>query len=299
MLYYIYELTKKGGITMLTASEAITKEYLYEEFIVKGRTEEDLNKEVYEKFGFKSISYVLEKHGLRHVKSKYKFSVDESKFNTIDPIFNYYAGLILTDGFIHANHAYVSLCLTNNSAFDIMTSLKNYFKFSGPIRIQNYKNGDPNKKYRYEFRMSSDKLVHVLEKMGAVRGGRKSYEVSTPSRFKFEKSAKMFCRGVLDGDGNIHCSKGEVKGQFRIVKGSENFIQGITNIINKYLGFDYSLKTHKQREILYPKLEMKVKDSLDFYEWVYSCRFEKYRFPEKYDKYLALKNRLEEERCKR
>lgn len=274
-------------------SDVASKEYLYEEFINKGRTEEDIGNELYEKYGkWSSISYLLEKYNLRHVKSKYKFRVDESKFNLLNPVFNYYAGLVLTDGFIHAEHAYVSLSLTNDSSYNIMSKFKDYFKFEGPILIRDYKYGDTSKKHIYELRMSSDKLVNALERMGAVRGGTKSFTVSAPKKFSTERNAKLFCRGVLDGDGNIHCSKGKVVGQFRIVKGSESFIQGIIDIINKYLGLNYILSWHKQRGVLYPKLEMKINDSLKFYEWIYSCGYDDYRFPEKYNKYVSFKNRL-------
>ena len=270
----------------------ITKEYLYEEFIVKNRTEDAIGDELYNKYGkFRSISYYLEKFGLRHMKGKYKYKVNEDRFNLFNPVFCYFLGLLLTDGFIHAKHNYVAITLTNSDAGDILSLIKDDFEFEGPVTETFY---GPERKSRWTLRISSDKLVNYLvDVIGVERGGNKSLTVPTPKKFFTDVGARMFFRGVLDGDGNIHCSKGKVVGQFRVVKGSVPFISGVINFLNKRLGFNYKLAQHKRGDVSYPRLEMRVADSKVFYDWVYGDNlYPAFRFAHKYSLYLRLCERL-------
>lgn len=269
-----------------------TKEYLIEEFINKGRTERELGEEHFKQYGnYGGVSYYLEKYGLRYLKPKYKFKVNESKFSLSSPIFNYYLGLILTDGYIHNKHNYVALCLTNSDAKCILNNLKNHFEFEGEVAEYSYKSGT-NIKKRWELRISSDKLIKILSDLGVERGGGKSFSVVIPEKFKSDICARMFFRGILDGDGNIHNSKNKVHGQFRIVKGSVKFIEMIIKYLNKKLNLNCKLTYHKRKGSSYPKLEMSVADSIKFYDWIYTPCFEEFRFEHKYALYLKFKERL-------
>lgn len=106
-----------------------------------------------------------------------------------------------------------------------------------------------------------------------------------------EDCERMFLRGVLDGDGNIHIKHSPtnkcVGGQFRVVKGSVKFIEGLVDFINYKFETDYNVSVAKVNGVQYPKLEMHVADSLKFYNWVYRG-FESFRFKDKYSKYKQL-----------
>lgn len=72
------------------------KEYLYQQYIVCGRTQEDIAKEF--NMNPKLLNYYIQKCNFGK-KSKIKYSLNEDKIKITDPIFCYYAGLVATDGY--------------------------------------------------------------------------------------------------------------------------------------------------------------------------------------------------------
>ena len=75
-----------------------TKEYLQTEYIENNRSESNIAKE----WGIdpKLLHYYIKKNNLVGIKNRRKYTVNENKFSMNDPIFCYYAGLIVTDGYI-------------------------------------------------------------------------------------------------------------------------------------------------------------------------------------------------------
>lgn len=258
------------------SKDLITKELLTEEYLVNRYS----IKKIAEKYGTTDslIESRLRKYQIK--KGRFKDVVSEDKLSTIDPIFCYYAGLVATDGYIDRKNCRVAIRFCNEGAAIVLEKLKEYFEFTGEIR-----------KYRssYDLTISSEKLINLLDSMDI---GGTSYDVGFPKSFESEDCARMFMRGVLDGDGNIHVVKSKYTGkftggQFRIVKSSERFIQGIVDFLNSTLDVQCRLSTATVKGVDYPKLEMTVGDSKLFYDWVY-CGFSEFKFPEKYSKYCSL-----------
>ena len=122
--------------------------------------------------------------------------------------------------------------------------------------------------------LTSEKLVDDVERLNC---GGTSFTAGVPSTFHNEDCARMFLRGVLDGDGNVHLIKSRSKSNFgntvgctfRAVKGSLDFIQGVIDLINTHLPTACSLSWATVRGVKYPKLEMTKGDSALFFDWVY------------------------------
>lgn len=260
------------------------KKYLVKEYIEKNRSESDIAKE----WGIdpKLLHYYIKKNNLVGIKSRRKYTVDEGKLSMTDPVFCYYAGLIATDGYIdHKNHR-VSLRVKNKGSKEVLQALADYFSFTGSVKMY---------KGCYDLTITSDVLI---SKLGSLRvkdteQGKKTYTLKFPAILpSSEDCQRMFVRGILDGDGNIHIYTSSYTnkvcgGQFRIVTASHDFIAGLTRYINRKFGFEYKVSIAKLKGIEYPKLEMKVEDSKTFYKWLYK-NFEEFRFSDKYNKYMLI-----------
>lgn len=261
-----------------------TYDYLKVEYIEKNRTEQDIANEF--NIDPKLLHYYIKKNNLTGLKSKIKNTVNVRKFNINNPIFCYYAGLIATDGYIDLKNGRVSVRVQNEGSNSVLNCLKDYFEYTGEVR--KYKKS-------YDLTITSKELIQKLKSLN-VCGEQKSYSLKFPTIMSGnEDCQRMFLRGILDGDGNIHISYSNISnqyigGQFRIVEGSYDFIQGLINYLNRKFKFNYEVSVFKSRGVEYPKLEMKVKDSLIFYDWVYK-NYPDFRFSDKYSKYLKLKER--------
>ena len=259
-----------------------TKEYLQTEYIENNRSESNIAKE----WGIdpKLLHYYIKKNNLVGIKNRRKYTVNEDKFSMNDPVFCYYAGLIVTDGYIDTKNHRVSLRVKNEGSKEVFDSLIEYFEYSGSQSIYRGCN---------DLTITSNVLVDKMKLFG-VKSARKTYDLKFPKLMSGnEDCQRMFCRGLLDGDGNIHYkistyTNKPVGGQFRIVTASREFIEGLIRFINKKFEFNYSVSIAKIRGVEYPKLEMKVEDSMKFYDWVYE-RYEDFRFTDKYTKYQELK----------
>lgn len=262
-----------------------TKEYLQTEYIEKNRSEKDIASE----WGInpKLLHYYIKKNELVGIKSRRKYTVNESKFSIHDPIFCYYAGLIATDGYVDNKNHRVSLRVKNEGSKEVFNNLIDYFEFSGS-----------QTEYRgcNDLTITSNVLIRKLKIFG-IKSEKKTYNLGFPKIMSGnEDCQRMFCRGILDGDGNIKTNISTLTnkvtgGQFRIVTASTDFIDGLTKFLNRKLNFNYSVSIAKVRGVEYPKLEMRVKDSLKFYDWVYKG-FDDFRFIDKYSKYQKLKVKI-------
>lgn len=259
-----------------------TKDYLYQEYIVKNRTESDIAKEW--NIDAKLLHYYIKRNGFTGIKSRRKYTVNEKLFNLSNPIFCYYAGLIATDGYIDIKNHRVSLRVKNLGSDVVFENLKNAFQFTGEVKAYRGCN---------DLTITSDILISKLKLFG-ITSERKTYTLLFPKLFiKNEDCQRMFFRGLLDGDGNIHSNISSytgkvVGGEFRIATASESFIDGVIRFLNKKFSFNYSVSYAHTKSGVYPKLEMHVQDSRIFYDWVYEG-FEEFRFQDKFNKYQQLK----------
>ena len=87
----------------------------------------------------------------------------------------------------------------------------------------------------------------------------------------------------IAGDGNIHNSR------FRIAMKSQGMIEAIVDFVNHLLGSKYSMSYGtNSSKMLYPKLEMRKGDSLEFLDWLY-IGYKYYRFEDKFQVFLLSK----------
>ena len=211
-----------------------------------------------------------------------KYKVNEDKLTEENPVFMYLVGLIATDGHINKKHDYVAIRFSGEECISVFTALRELLEIEAPVfeytKANNYKT--------YELRITSTHLIEKLEELGITRRG-KEY-LTVPKSFHNDSCKLMYMRGILDGDGNVHVVKSKytgnwIGGQFRIVKESKAFIQGIIDVINERLGTSEKLSTAKVRGVSYPKLEASTEASKAFYTWIYEG-FPDLKFASKHEK---------------
>lgn len=261
------------------------KTYLEEEFINKRRSSINIAKD----FGvpYKNVEYYIKKHKLNLIKGKVKYVCNIVRFSLEDPIFNYYAGLVATDGYIDLKNNRVNLRVGNDGSEEVLSNIKTYFEFSGPVHSYVKKSSG---KVFYELSITSTFLIKQLSKMN-IDGLDKTFNLGFPRKFHSDECAKMFLRGCLDGDGNIKIRRSKLGringGEFRLTTASYDFIQGLITFINKKFKRGYIVTHTRTRGIKYPQIQLRKIDSLNFYNWVYDG-FDNFRFHDKYNKYLLL-----------
>lgn len=248
----VYRLDKHGiRKTQRTLNDAESKlrdaDWLKEEFTTKSAVA--IAKELGVKRG--SVEYWLKQHG---IQQRFKYTVDESKFDQRDPIFCYYAGLVATDGHLDKLVPRVTVTL-KEPAPDVLGILADYFGYGGHI----YQSGG-----RVTLCMSSVKLVDELEKMGIDRFSNKSFDVQVPTTFYSDDCMRMYLRGCIDGDGNLH----KTSHYLRLYKGSEVFIDGLVCLINTR-GINVNKRFMKGKQGHYPGFELCKSSSEKILRWAY------------------------------
>lgn len=257
-----YEV-KHTGATVLLAD----REWLYEQYITMRKPARKIADELGVKYG--RVDRWISSHGFYGLKT-FKNICNEAKFCYTDPVFNYYAGLIATDGYVDRNSPRVSLRLSGEKDKEVLEELAKYFEFTGEIR-----------KYRdsFDLTVSSPKLVLELSDRYGITNA-KTFNVPFPSEFYNDTCARMYCRGVIDGDGYISKS-----GCFKLYCGSEIFVEGFISFLNKR--FRWSIrKTYVQKK--YPGFSLYGKRSMEFFDWIYSG-IEGFRLYRKYERYNSLR----------
>lgn len=248
--------------------------YLRDEFIEKGKSARQIATQC--GVSMSTIEKWIEKFNLYGIKPKTLYSLDTSKI-AHTPIFYYYAGLIATDGYIDKKNHRVNLRMKNKGVDTVLRHLKDYFCFTGEVRC--YKGS-------YDLTITSQELIDLLLSLN-VTDTNKSFTVGVPNSFPSEDCARMYMRGVLDGDGNVgivHMQNGKIglRG-FRLTKGSATFIEGLCRVLYDYLTISTSPVYRKfGNGNTYPSLEMRVADTRIFYKWVYQGYVD-YRLPEKFN----------------
>lgn len=222
------------------------------------------------------VEYYLTKYGLYGLRGRRKFIFNRDKLKLVPQVY-YFLGLVCTDGYVDLKNKRVTIRLRNTGAKEVLSTLKDYFEFTGELYF--YKGKD------YDLTITGESLITFLYELGIINF--ETTDKLIPNTFPDEDCARLFLRGCLDGDGNIHIlrnkSGGYYSGTFRIVKGFKGFIDGVKNLLLKYVDIDCPLTWHKTSKGTYPKLELKVAESKKFYRWVYEG-FPEYRLSEKFSK---------------
>lgn len=260
----------------------MTKDFLYHNYIILGKSQSEIAKEV--GCTSKNINYYVRKFNLKGIKSKTKYYVNESLIDISNPVFCYLSGLIATDGHIDYKNNRITIRVNNEGSNITLQNILDYFE--NGLDVASYKTG-------YEIRITSKKLIEELKLLN-VEGRLKTYTLKFPSEFKNDDCARMYLRGMLDGDGNIHLRKSKsipnkyTSLTFRIVTASNDYIQGLIDYINERFDFSYEVSIAKVKGVEYPKLEMKALDSLKLLDFIYKG-FEDFRFKDKYCRYKLIK----------
>ena len=160
----------------------------------------------------------------------------------------------------------VSLRCKNLGCDKVFNNLKDYFEFTGEIKL-----------YRecYDLSITSKYLMKALRVAGISPLGKMHNKF--PDSFYDEDCARMYFRGLLDGDGNIKLTK-----IFRITITNKDFLLSMSEYLNNTIGTNTVVKPDRK----YWKIEMVKRDSKLFLDWVYKG-YEQFRFLDKYYRYIG------------
>lgn len=211
-----------------------------------------------------TIENYLKKYNLKRGNIKHTINNDAVDFTS--PVFNYLIGLIATDGYMDKKVPRVSLRCKNLGCDKVFNNLKDYFGFTGEIKL-----------YRecYDLSITSRYLIKALKVAGVSPLGKVHNKF--PDSFYDEDCARMYFRGLLDGDGNIKPTK-----IFRITITNKDFLLSMSDYLNKTIGTNTVVKPDRK----YWKIEMVKRDSKLFLDWVYKG-YEQFRFLDKYYRYIG------------
>ena len=254
----------------------LTKEYLYENYILKNKTEQGIADEL--GIGVGKVDYWIRKLGVNVKISNPDSFLSLTNIDKSDPIFCYYAGLCATDGYLDYKNHRVSVRVGNEGSKEVLEALKNYFSFSGIVR-QYGRNNISN-----DLTIASPKILKELESMG-IEGKKDSRSFSLDWYYSATKDCRrMFLRGVLDGDGSIN----KVGGAVRIAMGSEPFITKLRELVNHVALSPYKeqFSTNSTKKN-YPAIMLRKADSETVLKFIYEG-FITYRFSDKYKKYCKI-----------
>lgn len=192
-----------------------------------------------------------------NVKKTFKYQVDNTKlFNTKDPNICYLAGLIATDGYIIKDSDAFEISLTGDDELVLLKDINTYLSSNAPIRQY-------GKSYR--LRIACDGLQKFFESEFNIKQENKTFSVGVPSTFYSESCAAAYVRGCLDGDGCIR-KDGNV---FRLLTGSIYLVEGLHDIIKKYLNLDLKIGYQKRKDKRYPCIGTSCSKARKILRWSY------------------------------
>ena len=161
------------------------KEYLEENFIKQGKSAREIAEEL--EVSTRVIEKWLQRFELYGIKPRTKYTLNREKI-TLCPEVYYYMGLITTDGYIDNKNNRVTIRMRNEGTEELLNNLKDYFEFSGSIRL--YKEKD------YDLTMTSKDLIDFMASLG-IYGTKKTYTVTVPNIFPNKECVLLYLRGVL------------------------------------------------------------------------------------------------------
>lgn len=238
------------------------KKYLKRRFIDERKSVKFIAQEC--NVSVSTIEQYLKRYNLKRGNIKYIINNDKVDFTS--PVFNYFLGLIATDGYMDKRVPRVSLRCKNLGCDKVFNNLKDYFEFTGEIKL-----------YRecYDLSITSKYLMKALRVSGISPLGKVHNKF--PDSFYDEDCARMYFRGLLDGDGNIKLTK-----IFRITITNKDFLLSMSEYLNNTIGTNTVVKPDRK----YWKIEMVKRDSKLFLDWVYKG-YEQFRFLDKYYRYIG------------
>lgn len=254
----------------------LTKEYLYETYIVKNMSQAQIAKEL--ETTEPRIDYWTKKYGLQYKKSDPDRVFNLKHIDKEDPIFCYYAGLVATDGYLDYKNKRIAVRVNNQGSNEVLEALRNYFEFVRPIRQYIPKaTGHTN----YELQIPNQCIFKELESMGIE--GKKDTRTFNVDWFMnvSEDCQRMFLRGVSDGDGNFHNKA------WRLSMGSQVFVENLIKVFNCYAKDIYVLRyTSNSSKKKYPNITLHREDTRNIFNFIYTG-YEEYRFKDKYDLFVS------------
>jgi DNA-binding transcriptional regulator WhiA len=251
---------------------------------------EQLQKELF--INKKSVSQIASEYGYTTkslyglmsrwgIKKPFKYSINTEKlFNPKDPVTNYLAGLIATDGYLHPKHQRIDIHLVGLSEKQLLENLMNYYESDIPVKQYKY---EYNEKGKFGVGITAEGIREFFIDNFGLTLENKTETVGIPKAFNDENCARMYIRGCFDGDGSFNPNIPRLT----ISMKSERFITGVRDIIDEYLGIRVSIDTSNG----YPSLYYQHSNPNQIQSWFYQG-YETIRLERKYQKFLEYQNSL-------
>jgi len=141
-----------------------------------------------------SVEHSMRCYGFTKIRDKSRFRLNTEKIKVEDPIFCYYLGLILTDGYIDVKNNRVSL-RQNKECESLFQFLIDYFNYNGVVRYY---------KKSIDLTFVSKYLVQYLIDLN-INTEKKTYNLSIPK--VPTHNLPYLLRGIIEGDGNIRYNR--------------------------------------------------------------------------------------------
>lgn len=221
-------------------------------------------KEIAQQFqvGIWKIEKLIKEWKLHGIKELYK--VDLSKLDNSLPEFMYFAGLIATDGNIRKTTNTIQIRLVGLNSKKLLENIIEIFSFK--TSVMEYKLN------QFDLIITSKYLKEQLLKEG-LTDNNKTFNLQFPENFKSEECAKMYWRGIIDGDGRIRYnfdSNGFIKIQtISLYTASSDFIKSCVSYLNEKFNLKLEVKTFKNKPHIIGFDINNQKDCEEFLDWIY------------------------------
>ena len=152
--------------------------------------------------------------------AKRKYSLNEDFFEVIDDENKaYFLGFMYADGWVNGNVMGIEL---SEQDLNILISFQKLLETEKPLIFRKArKNTQQN---QYTFKISSDKIVDDLKKMGVVENKTHITKFRLDS-FKNEDMVRHFIRGVFDGDGTVNKNYVSIVGNGEFLNGIKKYLE--------------------------------------------------------------------------
>lgn len=209
----------------------ITEEYLVEHFIGLSKSYRVIGEETGQTENH--VKARARKFGVKRVNGnstgrKFRYPINESLINRLDPVFNYLAGLAITDGHLSEKTGRLHITSANKGSKEVLEALARYFSSNCPVRVSNTptmiaKGAKPlNNFYLY-----SDQLLSYLGEFYGSPCGNKALIIGKVNLGGLPKECvAMLLRGIIDGDGSI-----QERCAIRVEMGSKDIIASVAEMV--------------------------------------------------------------------
>lgn len=248
---------KKGKqLDYLRQHPEIDKDWLIENWIDTDKSLSTLASE----FGVSESLLEYRVHFYRLTKPR-KYKIDCGKlFNIKDPEIWYLAGLIATDGYLKNNADTIDISLVGSDENRLLNDINEYLDSRHPLRTRGKIS---------TLVISAEGVKEFFNKNFDIPLTKKTYTLKTPSLFISEDCIKAYILGSLDGDGSISSTRSRI----RLVTASEDYIDGMITLINKYSGVTANKYIVHRKNASYPGLAITGKNKCrKFLTWLYSYK---------------------------